>query len=141
MEVHALTGMPTSHGAKMQMIFGVDQNINGAMLTLVVTSHYQLFTSKILNMKVSSNGKSARPMFADVSATTRFQMISQKKKDTVMTTDHNALTGMLKNHGAQMREETLRNGADLNISGAMLILSVQTQKKLFTSSVPNTKVI
>ena len=58
-----------------------------------------------------------------------------------MTTDHNALTGMLKNHGAQMREETLRNGADLNISGAMLILSVQTQKKLFTSSVPNTKVI
>jgi len=76
MEVHALTGMPTSHGAKMRMIFGVDQNINGAMLTLVVTSHYQLFTSKILNMKVSSNGKSARPMFADVSATTRFQMIS-----------------------------------------------------------------
>tara|TARA_B110000285_G_scaffold18607_1_gene18112 strand:- start:92 stop:352 length:261 start_codon:yes stop_codon:yes gene_type:complete len=80
MEVHALTGMLTNHGAQMvqmvQMIFGVDQNINGAMLTLVVTFHYQLFTSKILNMKVNSNGKSARPMFADVSATTSFQMIS-----------------------------------------------------------------
>ena len=128
MEAHALTGMQTKIGAQlMQMIFGVNLRINGAMLIRLVKSHNQLFTSKILSMKVSSTGRSAQRMFAVVWATKRFQMISYKRKDTVMTMDHSALTGMQTNHGAQMLKETLRNGADPNISGAMLILSVWTQ--------------
>jgi len=70
-----------------------------------------------------------KAMFAIVlnPKTSHLLPFSSKRMDTVMTMEAHALTGMQTNHGAQMLKETLRNGADPNISGAMLILSVWTQ--------------
>ena len=49
-----------------------------------------------------------------------------RRMDTVMTMDPHALTGMLRNLGAQMLKARSRNGVHLSMYGAMLTLLVKT---------------
>jgi hypothetical protein len=59
MVLHALTGMLTNHGAKMQMMNFVNLFIHGAMSILLVMTLKRLITLKGLSMQVSSTRDSA----------------------------------------------------------------------------------
>lgn len=86
-----------------------------------------------MNIKLNASSLMLELNHAIVLASMSSLIFTFRRMDTVMTMDPHALTGMLRNLGAQMLKARSRNGVHLSMYGAMLTLLVKTPKKLFTS--------
>jgi hypothetical protein len=82
-------------------------------------------------MEHEGDYKRMSPKSVNVLVTTTSQPTSLKRMDMVMTMEVSAPTGMQTNHGAQMLKESLMNGVNLSMNGAMLNLLAKSHKKLF----------